>query len=90
MPSASYRHALWGQDRHLDPPAGRVARDQPRTLRTAQTSHLLDVAPHQAPRSLAQQGVLLPDKNPLYPSVELPAVLGLKPDFLARRHKTAN
>ena len=77
-------------DRHLHPPAGRVARDQPRYLRAAQPSHLLDVAPHQAPSRLAQLGVLPSDQHLLHPAIELRAVFGLKPDILAARDKTAN
>ena len=70
-------------DRRLHPPGGRVARDQPRALRTAQPSHLLDVAPRQAPRRLAQVGVLLSDQHLLHPAIELPPIFTLKPDFLA-------
>jgi hypothetical protein len=64
-------------------PAGRVVSDQPRHLRPAQRIHLHDVAPHQASSRLALPGVSLPDQNSLRPAIELLAVFGLKPDFLA-------
>ena len=77
-------------DRHLHPPAGRVASDQPRNLRPAQPGHLLDLAQYQAPRRLAQLRVLLPDQNPFYSAINLLPVLALKPDLLAAGHEPAN
>jgi hypothetical protein len=47
-------------------------------------------APHQAPRRLAQLGVLLPDQHPFHPGVKLLAVFGLKLDFLTGLDKPAN
>jgi len=89
-PRVELREAPPPIDRHLDPPAGRVERDQPRDLRPAQSAHLFDVAPHQASRRLAQLPVLPPHQHLLHPVVELLAVLGLKPDILAGRDKLAN
>lgn len=47
-------------DRHLNPPAGRVARAEPRVLRPAQPGHHLDVAPQQAARRLTASGARAP------------------------------
>jgi len=77
-------------DRHLDPSAGHVQSDQPRHLRPAQPRHLLDIAPQQAPSRLALLSVLLADQHPLHPAIELTAVRGLEPDFLAGQDKPAN
>src|ERR1017187_9335853 len=62
-------------DRHLDPTAGRVERDQPRHLCPAQPAHLLYVAPHQAPRRLAQLPVLPSYQHLLPPTIKLLAVV---------------
>src|SRR5208283_350819 len=70
-------------DGRLDPPAGRVASDEPRELRPAQPSHLLDVAPQQALARPALLPVRLLNQNPLYPAVALLAVFALKADCLA-------
>jgi hypothetical protein len=43
----------------LDPPIGCVATVLTRNLRTAQSRHLIDVAPHQAPRRFALCAVFL-------------------------------
>jgi hypothetical protein len=48
-------------DRHPDPTAGRVARDQPRHLRPAQPGHLFHLAPKQTPSRLALLSVLVFD-----------------------------
>src|ERR1700728_5341629 len=76
--------------RHLDSPAGRVASDQSRYLRSAQIVHLHDVAPQQAPRNLALLSLLLPYQHPLHPAITLLAIFGFKTDFLAGRDKQAN
>ena len=77
-------------DRHLDPSADCIQSDQPCDLCPAQPGHLLDVAPHQASRRLAQLAVLPSGQHLLHPAIELLAVFGLKPDRLAGPDKPAN
>src|SRR5271155_1501341 len=71
-------------------PARYITANQPRHLRTAQPGNLLHVTPQKTPRNLPLPGILLLNKHPLYPAVDLPPIMALKPDSRAGPDEPAN
>src|SRR5271156_5072854 len=67
-----------------------ITANQPRHLRTAQPGTLLHVTPQKTPRNLPLPGILLLNKHPLYPAVDLPPIMALKPDSRAGPDEPAN
>ena len=64
--------------------------DLPGGVRTTHPGHLLDVPTHQAARSLALLGALLPHQNLLHPAIDLMTVLAFKSKLLAGLNEPAN
>jgi len=89
-PRVARREAVSAILGHPHLATGCIAGDQPRNLRTAQSGHLLQVAPQQAASRLALTGVAVLDQHRLHPAIHLFPVLTRKAQSLAGRYQQTN